>query len=366
MQDLVEIEEWNEYGELKQHVTIIKDPNATPIKSAMLTPINTPSKAPVVLQENKKPESSSTPQTSKVIEPEKKPVTAPNAMSLALRQVGEEAAQKAKDIKKKGLVETFTGVGKAEPAKEAAETPKEVEKEKGVSKPDPLVLTKSKDDPAGSASSLQSPNSTAWRGSSSGIVPTTLTKSSHADGRSSLQSPTSTAWRPIDVDPPISQFRGSSISLASAEDIKKVEDEETIEEEDEESDSSEESSSEEEEEVKKPIPAVVKAKTAPPKEDSSSESSEEDSDDEEEDDEEEEKVQVKAPTKPIAKPKDDESSDSSSEEDDDEEDVKPPVKGLAVDKSKVAAKPVVKEEEEDTSEESESSGDEAPAKVVKA
>lgn len=356
----MEIEEWNEYGELKQHVTIVKDPNATPIKSAMPTPLSTPSNPPVVLQENKKPETTTIPQTPKTVEPAKVPVVnAPNPMTLALRQVGEEAAQKAKDNKKKGL-ET---VSKAEPANGKVESPNI----KAISKPETIdLLNSKKESPLGGFSSLQSPNSTAWR-----TIPSMLTIPMHSaqtvEERSPLQSPTSASWRPEDINPPILEHRGSEVSRASPEEIKKIEDEATIKEEDEEdSDSSEESSSEEEEDVKKPSPVVAKQAAAKPQEESSSES--EDSD-EEEDDEEEVKKPSPAVAKVAARPKpkeessseDDESSSEEDDDDDEEEAAKPP--GKMVVKSKEPAKVV---EEEDTSEESASSDDEVPPKGVKA
>jgi len=297
-----------------------------------------PSKAPVVLQENKKPESASasTPLT-KSVEAEKKPaVSEQSAMSLALRQVGEQAAQKAKDIKKKGPVETFSGVGNAEPSKEKETTEPAKEKEKTVSKPEPISVQDTSAEPA------------------------TPSRAIH----SSLQSPNSTAWRPIDVNPPILVHRGSSVSQASAEEIKKIEDEAAIQEEDEEDEESESDSSSEEEAPKKLIPAVGAAKlAAKPKDDESS-----DSDSESESDEEE--AQSKAPAKPAAKPKpkedeSDSTSESSESSDDEGKAAKPPIKPIVkpVEKPKVATKQEVVDESSEESESSEEdSEEEVPAK----
>ncbi|KAH8674597.1 hypothetical protein BGZ60DRAFT_275182 [Tricladium varicosporioides] len=220
--DLVEIEEWNEYGELKQHVTIYPSPG-TPAKSTAPTPSTTP-KPPIVQQENKKPESGVA-ESSKAAEQPKSPTgNAPTPISLALRQVGEEAAQKAKDSKKKGI-EVLKGVGQAEPTKDG--TPKPASITLPVSSTSPTIET---------VASIQSPNSTAWRrGSDSRGRPTTPRHS--IDKLESLQSPNSTAWKPTDIDPPILTHRGSSLSLASAEEIKQVEEEEAIPEEDDEDDS---------------------------------------------------------------------------------------------------------------------------------
>ncbi|KAF4635427.1 hypothetical protein G7Y89_g2671 [Cudoniella acicularis] len=235
--DLVEIEEWNEYGELKQHVTIVPNPG-TPVKSTVPTPSNTPAKTSV-LQENKKPEPLA--ESSQAAETPKSPTAnAPNTISLALRQVGQEAAQKAKDIKKK-VPETFAGVGQAEPVK--------AEKEKAVLAPI-AVSAAAPASPTGkhtidTASSIQSPTSTAWRKApESRGRPATPRHS--IDVLESLQSPNSTAWKPVDVNPPILTHRGSSLSIASAEEIKQVEEEEAIPEEDDEDDEEDDEEDEDE------------------------------------------------------------------------------------------------------------------------
>ncbi|KUJ10998.1 uncharacterized protein LY89DRAFT_758673 [Mollisia scopiformis] len=118
--DLVEVEDWNEYGELKQHVKIVGNSNMTPVRTPAVTPSSTPSK-PAVQKENIKPESAAA-STSKETETPKSSVPEATPITLALRQVGQEAAQKAKDNKKKPM-ETFSGVGKAEPAKDEKAVP---------------------------------------------------------------------------------------------------------------------------------------------------------------------------------------------------------------------------------------------------
>ncbi|KAH6723317.1 hypothetical protein DL95DRAFT_383423 [Leptodontidium sp. 2 PMI_412] len=235
--DLVEIEDWNEYGELKQHVTIVPVPGA-PVAKVLPKTTAAPAKAPVS-QENKKPESSSAPETSKAAEPAKSPTTDASP-ALALRQIGQEAAQKAKDGKKKA-VETFSGVGQAEAPKESKES-KEPEEPKEAEKaiPAPIAVPEKATEThtVESTASLQSPTSTAWKASGD----KKHTPRNSIDKVESIQSPNSTAWRPTDVNPPILTHRGSTVSDASAEEIKKIEEEESIPEEDE--DEEEESSDE--------------------------------------------------------------------------------------------------------------------------
>jgi hypothetical protein len=194
------------------------------------------------LQENKKPENA-TAGSSKTAEPSKPAVeSAPSSITLALRQAGQEAAQKAKDTKKKGPVETLEGVGKAEPAKDL---------EKSAAIPPPLAILDSptEKNTIETKSWLQSPTSTAWRKTADGNITNSRRRS--IEILESMQSPNSTAWKPTDVDPPILIHRGSSISLASAEEIRQVEEEfkiDEVDEEDEEDDEEDEEEGEEEEE----------------------------------------------------------------------------------------------------------------------
>ncbi|KAH7410950.1 hypothetical protein BKA64DRAFT_368889 [Cadophora sp. MPI-SDFR-AT-0126] len=239
--DLVEVEDWNEYGELKQHVTIVPVPGA-PVAKVLPKTMATPAKAPVS-QENKKPESS-IPETSKAPETAKSPITE-TGPALALREIGQQAAQKAKEVKKKA-VETFSGVGQAEAPKESKDSkePKATsEAEKAI--PAPIAVEKKSEkstetQSVESLAYLQSPTSTAWKGTPD----KKHTPRNSIDKIESIQSPTSTTWRPTDVNPPILTHRGSSVSGASAEEIKKIEEEEKIPEEDEE-DEEDDSSSEE-------------------------------------------------------------------------------------------------------------------------
>ncbi|RDL38329.1 uncharacterized protein BP5553_02669 [Venustampulla echinocandica] len=239
--DLVEIEDWNEYGELKQHVKIV-GVSSTPARP-ITTTSSAPSKPPVP-QEDKKSEPAPAAEAPKAPEPSKAsessdspPSSSAAPISLALRQLGQEAAEKAKDIKKKAA-ETRSGVGKAEPAKEAEKSATPAPVTAAVSDPS------TEKGPVNADTILQSPTSSAWRRAPESLSrPTTPRYLS--DKLESLQSPTSTAWKPTDIDRPILSHRGSSISLASAEEIKQVEQDQAIPEEDEEEDEEDEEEDEE-------------------------------------------------------------------------------------------------------------------------
>jgi hypothetical protein len=233
----VEVEDWNEYGELKQHVTMYYDEFTTPSKaaaqkSAAPTPSGTPSKPPVSKpvanqKENEKPTPTKpVAESSKAVEQSDTPTGGqPTAFTLAMRQAGQEAAQKAKEVKKKAT-ETFVGVGKAEPEK------KEEEKEdKSAVLPPPISLEPKHT--IDTATLAQSPTSTAWKRDLHGKA---TTPRHSIEKLESLQSPTSTAWKPTDINQPITMHRGSSVSEVSAECIKQIEEDEMIPEEDEEED----------------------------------------------------------------------------------------------------------------------------------
>ncbi|KAK2624451.1 hypothetical protein QTJ16_006401 [Diplocarpon rosae] len=118
--DLVEVEDWNEYGELKQHVKIVNAPGSLVLKPALQQPASAPVKgtpAPAA-KENVKPEPKVTGKTDNG-EAQSPASVEPTPISLALRQVGQEAAQKAKENNKSTKpVKTLSGAGKAALVKE--------------------------------------------------------------------------------------------------------------------------------------------------------------------------------------------------------------------------------------------------------
>jgi hypothetical protein len=151
----------------------------------------------------------------------------PTSFTLAMRQVSQEAAQKAKDGKKK-VVDVLTGVGEADPAKKDLED--------SAAKPSPIAIEPASERHAIDTKSLmQSPTSSAWKNE----VPGKPSTPRHSIDRvESLQSPNSTTWKSggSSSSLPVATHRGSSVSEASAEEIKQIEEEETIQEEEEESD----------------------------------------------------------------------------------------------------------------------------------
>ncbi|TAQ83795.1 hypothetical protein B7494_g7883 [Chlorociboria aeruginascens] len=217
--DLVEIEDWNEYGELKLHVTIVGE-STTPLRPKIPTPSITPSKS---LEENKKPESNPEPFKAEV----KSPAGGiPTSFSIAMKQAGEEAARKAKDSKKKPEEETFDGTGEAEP--------KDLKHSVVIPPPVTGLEAAFEKHTIEDNATLQSPTSTAWK-RAPGSEGTSISRHT-IDRIDSLQSPNSTAWKPTDVNLPVLTHKGSNVSTASAEVIKQIEDDETIEEGDEEED----------------------------------------------------------------------------------------------------------------------------------
>ncbi|KAF7859738.1 hypothetical protein EAF04_008817 [Stromatinia cepivora] len=124
--DLVEIEDWNEYGELKQHIKIVpvSGPGANPAIQA---------KAPTNTQENNKPAvapAAPPASASKSVGSKPPSGTAETTITLAMRQATQEAAQKAKDLSKKAtevLISTTKPEAKKapEPVVPTAGTPKE-------------------------------------------------------------------------------------------------------------------------------------------------------------------------------------------------------------------------------------------------
>lgn len=240
----MEIEDWNEYGELKQHVKIYYDeftqpskPNAGP-QAKLLQPV-------VNQKENVKPAATAS-EPAKATE-QKAPVGGQaTSFTLAMRGIGEEAAAKAKEVKKK--VEPLVGLGTAEPAKEdkaespkkdtaesapvaEADKPESAKKDAGVP---PTVETTHKID---STASIQSPNSTAWKKLEETLPSIDVKAADHkVESVESMQSPTSTSWKPAQGGFPVSTHRGSVVEEASPEEIRRVEEESKIVEEDEEED----------------------------------------------------------------------------------------------------------------------------------
>ncbi|KAK0633075.1 hypothetical protein B0T14DRAFT_491317 [Immersiella caudata] len=281
--DLVEIEDWNEYGELKQHVKIYYDEFTQPsisqapkLPPPMVAKPAIPAAAAAAAVAGAAAAAAASAASSAPAAPPLPPISAsstkPPAVgattTLPIRSVAEEAAQKAKELRLQSLREKVYGKGgkppadggedkeqtkdstptttsatsttkKSEPATaEDESSSEEGSSEEGSSEEESSEedeKPKPKSDPR--AAGLQSPTSTGWK-----TAPGTTTN------LGGLQSPTTTSWKPTDVDPPITSFLGSPLQSASAEEIAAVERAETIKEVPEEEEDSEDEGSEEEDE----------------------------------------------------------------------------------------------------------------------
>lgn len=316
--DLVEIEEWNEYGELKQHVTIYYDEFTQPSisQAQKLPPVM--KKGPAIAAPTAAAIAASTTTTAAPKAPPLPPastastsapsatksVAKPAAASAALpiRSIAEEAAAKAKKLHTQSLRDKVYGKGNTGPVKKAGadepgkpqgkpetEAKKEeaakatdgkkqvdsaesAEKKATAKPPGPISLST----PGGAAAGLQSPTTGAWKsvGAQGPSPEETL--------RNTLQSPTSTAWKPTDVDPPVTMHRGSVVSPASAEEIAAVEKELLIKEEPEEEDEEDDDDEDDEDDDE---------------EDEDDDDDEEEDDDDDDDDDEEDEDDAAAATK---------------------------------------------------------------------
>jgi hypothetical protein len=318
-QDLVEIEDWNEYGELKQHVTIYYDDFTQPTKAqaaAMPQPLRRgPVKPAATAKSAAKTTGTAAPPAPPMPEKKEKATETEGQKSvvdtvkdtaakvtLPIRGIAEEAAAKAKDMRLQSLREKVYGKGgkpseegkvegkndtvtepKGEEKKDTATEPKteetevtseaKEEKEQGdtlVQNPAPIpipstptkksITSEPTDNLPQGPVGMQSPTTGAWKHGAS-----------TDDFLRTLQSPTSTSWKPTDVDEPITCYRGSVVQTVSEAEIKAIEKAEMIEEEPEAEEEAEAEEKEEEEEEK----------------DEEDEEEEEDDDEEEEDDDEE-------------------------------------------------------------------------------
>lgn len=136
--DIVEVEDWNEYGELKQHIKIVPVPGAPVYPLTNGTRPNKLNTSEISIEvakseysnikptEDKKKEVYETNHETKKIDKKEIEIYASelSPTSLALRQLGKEAAQKAKENKNlRSLPETkFFGVGRVEPQKQVVTT----------------------------------------------------------------------------------------------------------------------------------------------------------------------------------------------------------------------------------------------------
>ncbi|KAI9701986.1 MAG: hypothetical protein M1836_001330 [Candelina mexicana] len=235
--DLEEIEEWNEYGELKENIGPIPGAPSTPSASTTNTPSKPPSQpsAPIV---------QSTPSTE--TKPKEVPGGVPTPLNLAMRQAGEEAAQKAKDNKSKPKHPSSEASKPDKVSKAEAPNPEEVSEP--VEDEVPAPSDKESLGPSVTRSTLSSLDSSKPVPPPSGGIDTTsapkpekITSSANSKAESISQSAeaseSKTSLQPDPLETPakgrIMQHRGSEVGVASAEEIRDIESRNAIAEEEE-------------------------------------------------------------------------------------------------------------------------------------
>jgi hypothetical protein len=302
--DLPEIEEWNEYGEMKMHVTIYYDDYTQPPISQAPKNAGVSKAAPAAAKEtgvtsttaSEQAAAASTAAGSAAPVPAAPPlpdtkkenqtpvaagqsrqsvlgsaVSTMAQVTLPIRSIAEEAAQKAKQVHLQALRDKVYGKGGGETGKDAekkneesgkddakadkpseaapqikiedrdAEVAKDAENATlplagaGISGVTPskstisLVSDDSSPPPPNKATSstagLQSPTTGTWKG---GQTPTMSTE----EVLRTLQSPTSGTWHsPTDGEPSIRSLHGSIVASASQEEIAALEKSQAIQEE---------------------------------------------------------------------------------------------------------------------------------------
>ncbi|KAK1600093.1 uncharacterized protein LY79DRAFT_585705 [Colletotrichum navitas] len=262
--DITEIEEWNEYGELKQHVKIyydeftipdINNKPKEPIKKKIIkkvpkgtlsgnasTSASTSASAPAPPPAPPLPkDESSTPAAAKVKSVETPQAPTDNSSTVVHRSIADEAAKKAKELRLQSLRDKVHGKtdGKTAEGKKpetdassvvTTEPDKKAEAATDVSKtPEttrkPFLASTSSGSSAQSVKpvGLQSPTTGSWGAAATNINPDAL--------RETLQSPTTARWKPSDVDKPVTVHMGATVASVSQEEIAAVENAETIKEE---------------------------------------------------------------------------------------------------------------------------------------
>ncbi|KAK1957617.1 hypothetical protein LY78DRAFT_697136 [Colletotrichum sublineola] len=262
--DITEIEEWNEYGELKQHVKIyydeytipdINNKPKEPIKKKIIKKVpkgtlsgNTSASASTSTSAPAPPpapplpkDESSTPAAAKDKSVETSRAPTDNSSTVAHRSIADEAAKKAKELRLQSLRDKVYGKadGKAAEGKKpetdtpstgAPEPDKKAEAIADASKMretprQPSVASASSGSSAQSVKpvGLQSPTTGSWGAATTSTNPDAL--------RETLQSPTTARWKPSNVDKPVTVHMGAAVASASQEEIAAVEKAETIKEE---------------------------------------------------------------------------------------------------------------------------------------
>ncbi|KZL76057.1 neurofilament protein H, form H2 [Colletotrichum tofieldiae] len=356
--DITEIEEWNEYGELKQHVKIyydeftipdINNKPKEPIKKKIIkkvpkgtlsgnasasTSASASAPAPPPAPPLPKDEAS-TPAPAKDKSVETPRASTDSSSTISHRSIADEAAKKAKELRLQSLrdkvygkkdekaaegkkpetdassVATTGSEKKAEAVTDSSKTPETPRKPSVASTNSGSSVQSAK--PAG----LQSPTTGSWGGATA----TTLNPDAL---RETLQSPTTARWKPSDVDKPVTVHMGAAVASASQEEIAAVEKAEAIKEEPDKENSDEDLSQKKIAEVEKAqaikeepqkeavedsTKAAVPQKETAPKETPTTEKT---------------KTTTKTPQPENDDDDDDDDSDDSEDDDDDDDDVSEP------------------------------------------
>lgn len=252
IQDLVEIEEWNEYGELKQHVKIYYDEFTQPAKGSVAPvpkykqPANKAAHPPAALNPPPPPERKQTPAEEAAA---KMAAVAKSAAQQAAataqsakKSVAEEAATKAKQLRLQALREKVQSA-----KKDDTETTAEDSKKEGESSSSDATESLTKEVSqlsVATGAGLQSPTTGAWKASetSGGSIGAALR---------TVQSPTTSSWKPpAETSLAAETFAGARVESASTEEIKQVENDSAIKEEPEPEEDKEEVEKAEEEKEK--------------------------------------------------------------------------------------------------------------------
>ncbi|TKW58616.1 Uncharacterized protein CTA1_11460 [Colletotrichum tanaceti] len=305
--DITEIEEWNEYGELKQHVKIyydeftipdINNKPKEPIKKKIIkkvpkgtlsgnasapasTSASASSPAPPPAPPLPKAESS-TPALAKDKSAETPRASTDSSSTISHRSIADEAAKKAKELRLQSLRDKVYGKKDEKSAEDKkpetdASSVATVRSEKKVeiaadASETPDTPRKSSVASANSASSIQSAKLAGLQSPTTGSWGAVATTTNSDTLRETLQSPTTARWKPSDDNKPVTVHMDAAVASASQEEIAAVENAEAIKEEPDKENSDEDVSQEKIAELEK----AQAIKEEPVKEEPDKENSDED------------------------------------------------------------------------------------------
>ncbi|KAL2271112.1 hypothetical protein VTJ83DRAFT_483 [Remersonia thermophila] len=261
--DIVEIEEWNEYGELRDHVTIYHDEFTQPSiheaaskpPVASRKPSYTPAPPPILPLAPAAAAAAAPPGPKPAVTADQlaaakstlaSPAPAAAPAALPIRSIAEEAAAKAKQVHLQSLRDKVYGRGATKPAEADASSESGSGSAATTEPAKPASTSESSSSPSSSSSATSgsAPEAAATEAAAAGLQSPTSSSwkaPANQDISTAMQSPRSTSWKPpADVDPPVTELHGAPIANASPEVIAAVERAETIKEEEEQEEEKEE------------------------------------------------------------------------------------------------------------------------------